>query len=70
VKSDWSLLVNYFSVMDDKNLTEEIIRFLIQSPDDRIDRNVIEKHIDNSSHQRRIITTIAAVMQTPEFQIV
>jgi uncharacterized protein (DUF1800 family) len=70
VKSDWTLLVNYFSVMNDKELTEEIIRFFIQSPDDRIDRSVIEKHMDTSSHQRRIITTIAAVMQTPEFQII
>ena len=70
VKSDWTALVNHFSATAESNLAEEVIRFLIQAPDDRIDRAVIENHIDKSSHQRRIITTIAAVMQAPEFQII
>lgn len=70
VKSDWSTIVKHFEKYDDASLTEEVIKFLIQSPDDRIDRALITKNIDTSTRQRRIITTIAAVMQTPEFQIV
>ncbi|HTL80301.1 MAG TPA: DUF1800 domain-containing protein [Bacteroidia bacterium] len=70
VKSDWGNIVKYFEKFDDASLTEEIIRFFIQSPDDRIDRALITKNIDTSTRERKIITTIAAVMQTPEFQIV
>jgi uncharacterized protein (DUF1800 family) len=69
VKSDWTSLTDYFSSTDENKLTEEVIRFFITSPDDRIDRKLIDSAIDTSSKQRRIITTIALVMQTPEFQI-
>jgi uncharacterized protein (DUF1800 family) len=70
VKSDWSALAGHFKNTPDNKLTEEIIAFLVQSPDDRIDRKLIEQQVDPSTKQRRIITTIAAVMQTPEFQII
>jgi uncharacterized protein (DUF1800 family) len=70
VKTDWTILTNHFSSVDESKMTEEIIRFFILPPDDRIDRNLIEKNIDTSTKQRRIITTIVAVMQTPEFQII
>jgi uncharacterized protein (DUF1800 family) len=69
VKSDWTLLTNHFSSVDENKLTENVIQFFITAPNDRIDRVLIEKTIDISSKQRRIITTIAAVMQTPEYQI-
>jgi uncharacterized protein (DUF1800 family) len=70
VRSDWTKLVDYFKDLPDDQLTEAIIRFLIQSPDNRIDRKLIEAQVDRSSKQRRIITTIVAVMQLPEFQII
>lgn len=70
VKTDWTKLVNHFSKTPDDQLTEEIIQFLIQSPDKRIDRSIVEKFVDKSSRQRRVITTLAAIMQTPEFQII
>ena len=70
VKSDWTLLVNHFSSVDENQLTEKVIQFFITAPNDRIDRKLIEKTIDTSSKQRRIITTVAAVMQTPEYQII
>jgi uncharacterized protein (DUF1800 family) len=70
VKTDWTILTNHFSSVDENKMTEEIIRFFILAPDDRIDSNLIEKNIDTSTKQRRIITTIIAVMQTPEFQII
>ncbi|MBI3510868.1 MAG: DUF1800 domain-containing protein [Bacteroidetes bacterium] len=70
VKTEWKLLVDHFTKKSDAELTEAIIDFLILSPNDRIDRQLIEKNIDASNRERRVITTIAAVMQTPEFQIV
>ncbi len=70
VKSDWTSLTNYFSAVEPGLLTEEIIRLLILAPSNRIDRKQIESMIDASTKERRIITTVVAVMQTPEFQIV
>ncbi len=70
VKSDWTKLTNYFSTVEESKLTEEIINFLILAPKDRIQVNLIQENIDSSSRQRKIITTIVAVMQTPEFQII
>jgi uncharacterized protein (DUF1800 family) len=70
VKSDWTKLVNYFSKFREDQLTEEIISFLIQSPDTGINRDLILKYRDNSSKQRQIITTAVMVMQLPEFQII
>lgn len=70
VKSDWTKLTNYFSTVEESKLTEEIINFLILAPKDRIQVNLIQENIDASSRQRKIITTIVAVMQTPEFQII
>lgn len=69
VKTDWTELTKHFSSVDENKLTDEVIRFFITAPDDRIDRKSIENGLDTSSRQRRVITTIAAVMQTPEFQI-
>lgn len=70
VKSDWTKLVEHFSGVPDEQLTEAVIAFLIQAPDDRIDRKLIEAVTDKSNRNRRVITTIAAVMQMPEFQII
>lgn len=70
VKSDWTILTHYFMDVEDARLTEEVIRFLILAPAGRIDRDIINQNTDNSSRQRKIITTLVAVMQTPEFQVV
>jgi uncharacterized protein (DUF1800 family) len=70
VKSDWTMLTNYFSNVEESELTNEVIKFLILAPSDRIDKKQIESNIDTSTKQRRIITTVVAVMQTPEFQII
>lgn len=70
VKTEWSSLVDHFASVPDDKLTEAVIAFLIQSPDDRIDRELIAQVTDKSSRSRRVITTIAAVMQMPEFQII
>lgn len=69
VKSDWTMLTNHFSSVEDAALTDEVIKFLIQAPTNRIDKKQIESTIDTSTKERRIITTVVAVMQTPEFQI-
>ena len=70
VKSDWTTLTSYFSTVENNLLTDAVIRFLILSPTDRIDKKLIESNLDISTKERRIITTIVAVMQTPEFQII
>jgi uncharacterized protein (DUF1800 family) len=70
VKTDWSQLVDHFAEVPEDKLTETVIAFLIQSPDKQIDRGLISKVVDTSSRSRRVITTIAAVMQMPEFQII
>lgn len=70
VKTDWTQLVAHFSDVPDNELTEAVSAFLIQSPDQQIDRKLIEQVVDKSSRNRRVITTIAAVMQMPEFQII
>jgi uncharacterized protein (DUF1800 family) len=70
VRSDWTILTNYFSATDEKSLTEAVIQFLILAPTDRIDRKRIEAQVDVSTKEKRIITTLVAVMQTPEFQII
>jgi uncharacterized protein (DUF1800 family) len=70
VKSDWTMLTNYFSAVDEKSLTDAAIQFLILAPSGRIDKQRIEAQVNVSTKEKRIITTIVAVMQTPEFQIV
>ncbi|MDQ3109492.1 MAG: DUF1800 domain-containing protein [Bacteroidota bacterium] len=70
VKSDWTMLTNYFYAIDDKSLTDEVIKLLILAPTDRIDKKRIEAQVDVSTKEKRIITTLVAVMQTPEFQII
>lgn len=70
VKSDWTTLTTYFSNVEENDLTDEVIKFLILAPTDRIDKKQIESNVDTSTKQRRIITTVVAVMQTPEFQII
>ncbi len=68
IRSDWNELVQHFKSSSD--LTGDVIRFFIQSPEMRIDKKAIESAVDSSTPERRIITTIAAVMKLPEFQLI
>jgi hypothetical protein len=70
VKSDWGTMVNYFKDVPAEQLTDEVIQFFITAPTLRISKEMIEQHVDTSTPQRRIITTIAAVMKLPEFQLI
>jgi uncharacterized protein (DUF1800 family) len=68
IKTDWSELVQFFK--PSKDLTTDVLNFFIQSPAKMIDRKAIEAEVDNSTPERRIITTIAAVMKLPEYQLI
>ncbi|MGL5892975.1 MAG: DUF1800 family protein, partial [Bacteroidia bacterium] len=68
IRSDWNELVQHFKASSD--LTADVIRFFIQSPEMRIDKKAIESAVDSSTPERRVITTIAAVMKLPEFQLI
>jgi uncharacterized protein (DUF1800 family) len=70
VKSDWGRMVNYFKDVPAQQLTDEVIQFFITAPTIRISKAMIDQHVDTSTPQRRIITTIAAVMKLPEFQLI
>jgi hypothetical protein len=63
-------MVNYFKDVPAEQLTDEVIQFFITAPTLRISKEMIEQHVDTSTPQRRIITTIAAVMKLPEFQLI
>jgi hypothetical protein len=64
------VLVNYFKDVPAEQLTDEVIQFFITAPATRISSALIEQHVDTRTPQRRIITTIAAVMKLPEFQLI
>jgi uncharacterized protein (DUF1800 family) len=68
IKTDWSELVQFFK--PSKDLTTDVIAYFIQSPQMRIDRKAIDAEVDSSTPERKIITTIAAVMKLPEFQLI
>jgi uncharacterized protein (DUF1800 family) len=68
IRSDWTTVIDYFR--NSTQLTEDVIRYFIQCPTDRIDRKALEDVVDTSTADRRIITTVAAVMRLPEFQLI
>ncbi|HMU70074.1 MAG TPA: DUF1800 family protein, partial [Chitinophagales bacterium] len=70
VRSDWSGVVNYFKDVPTDQLTESVIETFIQSSSDHIDRNIIAQYVDNSSDEKRILSTIGVVMSLPEFQLI
>jgi len=70
VRSDWNGLVNAFKKTDKEMLTDAIMQSFIQAPDTHIDRTLIAAYIDNSSDEKRILSTIGVVMSLPEFQLI
>ncbi len=70
VYSDWSKLVNTFKNVKKEELTDAVIAAFVQSPKEAIDKSLIEKYIDHSSDENRIISTIGIVMSLPEFQLI
>jgi uncharacterized protein (DUF1800 family) len=70
VKSDWSILMQAFSNVHKEELTDTILHAFIQSPMHNIDKKIIEKYIDNSTIEKRIMSTCAAVFSLPEFQLI
>ncbi len=70
VISDWSKIVNVFKSVKKEELTETVLQYFIQSPKDNIDTALIEQYIDNSTEEKRIISTVGIVMSLPEFQLI
>lgn len=70
VKSDWSVLIKYFQKTDRKDLTNRVIQTFLQvSPDERL-IGLVEQFVDHSTPEKQIISTCAAVMSLPEFQLI
>jgi uncharacterized protein (DUF1800 family) len=70
IKSDWSAMVTHFKQYPDNEITNACMRFLIVAPTDHINQEEIDKIVDKSTKERRIITTLATLMQFPEFQLI
>lgn len=70
VRSDWSAIVNHFNKVPKEELTASILYAFIQSPLDHVDRVLIDRYVDNSSDEKRILSTIGIVMSLPEFQLI
>lgn len=70
IQSDWSKLVSVLSKAKEEALTDTVIDIFIQSPKQNIDKTIIEKYIDRSSHEKLIMSTCAAVFSLPEFQLI
>lgn len=70
IKSDWSTLVSHFKSTPDADITKECLRFLLVAPNNHINPSEIDKLVDTSTKERRVITTLATIMQFPEFQLI
>lgn len=70
VQSDWSALVNHFKKFPKEELIPQVIEAFIQSPKNHIDQSLIETYVDNSSDEKRVLSTIGIVMSLPEFQLI
>lgn len=70
IKSDWTEMVKHFKQVPDANITAECLKFLIVTSAEHINIAELEKEVDKSSRERQIITTLCAIMQFPEFQLI
>lgn len=70
VQSDWSALVNHFKKFPKEELIPQVLEAFIQSPKNHIDQSLIETYVDNSSDEKRVLSTIGIVMSLPEFQLI
>jgi uncharacterized protein (DUF1800 family) len=69
IKSDWGAMVKYFKNTPDDQLTQACLDFLLVTTTEHINTAELEKLVDTSTKERRIITTMATIMQFPEFQV-
>lgn len=69
IKSDWADIVKHFEKTPDAELTQACLDYLLVTTTEHIDKAELEKLVDKSSKQRQIITTLATIMQFPEFQV-
>lgn len=69
IKSDWADMVKHFEKTPDNQLTKACLDYLLVTTTEHINVAEVEKLVDTSTKQRRIITTLATIMQFPEFQI-
>jgi len=69
IKSDWTDMVKHMKQIPEDKITAECLRFLLVSDTSHINISELEKEVDKSNKERQIITTLCAVMQFPEFQL-
>lgn len=70
IKSDWNEMVKHFKNTPDDQLTQACLDYLLVTTTEHIDKTELEKLVDKSNKDRRIITTMATIMQFPEFQVI
>lgn len=66
---DWSGVIKQFSGVSRENLLGEIAITLLQSASSAINKNVLEKYIDNSSKENYIKSAVVQLMCTPDYQL-
>ena len=66
---DWSGVIKQFTPVSRENLLGEIALTLLQSASTAINKNVLEKYIDNSSKENYIKSAVVQLMCTPEYQL-
>lgn len=66
---DWSGVIKQFSNANREILLGEIALTLLQSASSAINKNVLEKYIDNSSKENYIKSAVVQLMCTPEYQL-
>lgn len=66
---DWSGILKQFSNVSRENLLGEIALTLLQSASSSINKNVLEKYIDNSSKETYIKSAVVQLMCTPDYQL-
>lgn len=69
VKSDWSEIVKHFNNIPDAELSQACLDYLLVTTTEHINIPELEKEVDISSKERRIITTLCTILQFPESQI-
>jgi len=70
IKSDWGDIVKYFEKTPEAVLTQACLDYLLVTTTEHINTVEVEKLVDKSSRSRQIITTLATIMQFPEFQVI
>ena len=70
VISDWTKFVSVFKNVKEDELTDTLLEYLIQCPKKDIDKSLIEKYVDHSTIENRIISTAGIIMSLPEFQLI